>query len=244
VADTGFDYVELPLSGLSSLSPDELLRLEKALAYIPCRACNLFFPPNLSIVGKDMDIGGIRAYLEKMLPIAISLGSETLVFGNGGARKIPEGAARENIWENLRTLVEIMEEYATKHGIIIAVEPLNSAETNILNSYDEAALLTKGLNNVATMVDSYHVAMEGQNFDDVLETPGKLKHLHTAYPLGRLVPSPEDDMAKYAEFVKIVKQLGYNDKISIEGGLRTKNADEIYKEVEAALGVLRNLFEV
>ncbi|MCL2286640.1 MAG: hypothetical protein FWC32_09810, partial [Firmicutes bacterium] len=100
VADVGFDYVELPLSGVSALSTEELLQLEKALARIPCRACNLFFPSSLTIVGENMDVSGVRAYLEKMLPLVANLGVETLVFGNGGARKIPEGATRENIWGN------------------------------------------------------------------------------------------------------------------------------------------------
>jgi len=242
VAEAGFDYVELPLSGLSALSIDALSQLEKSLASIPCRACNLFFPPSLSIVGKNMDIAGIRAYLAKMLPLVASLGVETLVFGNGGARKIPEGATREGIWDNLRTLVEIMDEYAGKHGIIICVEPLNSTETNMLTSYGEAARLTKGLSHIATMIDSYHVAMEGQNFDDVLASPEKLKHLHTAYPQGRLVPSPQDDIAVYTAFVKIVNQLGYNDKISIEGGLRATNSADVYNQVTAALHTLKNLF--
>jgi len=240
VADAGFDYVELPLFSLSTMSANELSQLKKAA--VPCRACNLFFPPYLSIVGPGMDIAGVRAYLEKMLPLVADLGVETLVFGNGGARKIPEDASHESIWANLRTLVEIMDEYAAKTGVIISVEPLNTMETNILNSYGEAATLTKGLQNVATMVDSYHAAMENQNFDDVFATPEKLKHLHTAYPVGRLVPSPEDDMSKYTEFVKMVKQVGYNDKISVEGGLRTKPLDNMYVEIAAALQVLKNLF--
>jgi len=244
VAEVGFDYVELPLSGLWALPESELPRLEKSLTSIPCRACNLFFPPSLSIVGENMDISGIRAYLARMLPLVASLGVETLVFGNGGARKIPEGTMRESIWDNLRTLVEIMDEYADKHGVTICVEPLNSTETNILTSYGEAAKLTNGLNNVATMIDSYHVAMEAQAFDDVLEAPEKLKHLHTAYPEGRFVPSPQDSMVMYAEFVKVVKQLGYSGKISIEGRLRTTAPTDMYNEVAAALHTLINLFAV
>lgn len=240
VADAGFDYVELPLFSLSIMSDKELSLLDKAA--IPCKACNLFFPPSLSIVGSSMDIAGIRAYLEKMLPLIKDLGVETLVFGNGGARRIPEGVTKESIWADLRTLVEIMDEYGVKTGIIISVEPLNTTETNIINSYGEAAMLTKGLQNVATMVDSYHAAMENQNFDDVFVDSEKLKHLHTAYPAGRLIPSLEDDMGKYAEFVKMVKQVGYNNKISVEGGLRSKQPEDIYEEVAAALQVLKNLF--
>jgi len=166
---------------------------------------------------------------------------EVIVFGNGGARKIPDGAKREDIWANLRTVLEIMDEYAQKHDITIAVEPLNTMETNILTSYGEAAKLTIGLQNVATMVDSYHAAMEKQNFNDVFASPTQLKHLHTAYPTGRKVPSPKDDKTEYAEFVQMVKQLGYNNKISIEGGLR--NEVPLEEELAGALQFLKGLFQ-
>jgi len=240
VVSAGFDYVELPLSSISELSADELTQLEKFLTKIPCRACNLFFPPALAIVGPNMDIGGIQKYLLKMLPLVMNLGVETIVFGNGGARRVPEGAMHEDIWANLRTVVEIMDEHATKTGITIVVEPLNKLETNILNSYGEAAKLTDGLQNVATMIDSYHAFMENHNFDDVFAAPEKLQHLHTAYSAKRLVPSGKDDVLTYANFVQMVNKLGYSNKISIEGGLRNELPME--EEISDALQTLKGLF--
>ena len=241
VAEAGFDYVELPLSALSALSEEKIAQLKEALKKIPCKACNLFFPPSLTLVGQNMDMPGIAAYLERMLPFAAELGVETLVFGNGGARKIPDGVSCQSVWANLRTIVETMDIYAAKAGITIAVEPLNTTETNIINSYGEAVELTRGLKNVSAMVDSYHVAMEKQSYDDVIQNPSGLKHLHTAYPLGRMVPSPADDTALYDEFKKAIKATGYDGKISIEGALRGKNADEIRREVKDALAVVKGL---
>lgn len=241
VSEAGFDYVELPLSALSALQPREFAELEKALSAIPCKACNLFFPREITLVGPGMDVPGITAYLERMLPVAASLGIETLVFGNGGARKIPDGATRDSVWANLRTIAELMEEHAGKAGVTIAVEPLNTTETDIINSYGEAVELTTGLTHVAAMVDSYHVAMEKQNFDDMLKAPEKLAHLHTAFPIGRYVPSPADDMTQYADFVSAVKQAGYNGKLSIEGGLRSSEGNR-RKEIADALAVLQKMF--
>jgi len=51
-------------------------------------------------------------------------------------------------------------------------------------------------------------------------------------------------MAVYAEFVKVIKQLGYNNKISIEGRLRATSPIDMYNEVAAALRTLQNLFAV
>lgn len=241
VAEAGFDYVELPFSALSVFSGNKLAELKEELKKIPCKACNLFFLPSLTLVGIEMDASGIFAYLERMLPLAAEIGIESLVFGNGGARKIPEGVSRESVWANLRLIVETMEIFASKEGITISVEPLNTTETNIINSYGEAVELTKDLKNVASMIDSYHVAMENQTYDDVLQNPSSLKHLHTAYPMGRMVPSEANDMTLYEDFVKTIKKIGYNDKISIEGALRGKTPAEIRVEVKTSLKVLKEL---
>ena len=241
VAKAQFDYVELPLYTLSALSTDEVAQLKKALQVIPCKACNIFFPFSLSIVGPNMDMDGIRAYLGRMLPMVADMGVETLVFGNGGARKIPEGESRESIWQNLRTIVELMDEHAVKTGITISVEPLNSRESNIINSYSEAVALTKGLTNVATMIDSYHVAADAQTYDDVYQHPQALRHIHIAYADGRMVPSSGDNKALYADFVHMVKSLGYNGKVSIEGGLRATDPMGIAAEIKDSLQALKSL---
>jgi len=243
VAEAGFDYVELPLFKLWEMSTAEVAKLKEALGAIPCKACNVFFPGALTIVGPQMDMDGVHLYLEKMLPFAAGLGVETLVFGNGGARKIPEGVSREAVWGNLRQVVEAMDAYAKKTGILISVEPLNKSETNIINSYGEAVALTEGLVHVSTMIDSYHVAAEGQNYDDVYKYPKALGHLHTAYPVGRTVPSPGDDMALYDGFVQMVKTLGYDGKISVEGALRATEPRDVKAEVMACLEVVKGMLE-
>jgi len=245
LAGAGFDYVELPLSGLAEMEPPEIAKVKKHLQHIPCRACNVFFPGWMPLVGPEMNIEAIDAYLDCMMPLAADLGVENLVFGNGGARKIPEGASREAIWADLRKIVEVMEVHAKKHGIPISVEPLNFNETNIINSYGEAVALTEGLKHVATMIDSYHTAVNGHSYDDVYKNPHGMWHLHTAYPTGRMVPSPEDDMSLYADFVQMVKAVGYSGKISVEGALRASASEPaaVLAELRACLNTLKGLFE-
>ena len=242
VAAAGFDYVELPLNALWGLTPGEMAALKEALKKIPCRACNIFFPGSLAVVGPQADMQQVNAYIEKMLPLAANLGAEVIVFGNGGARKVPEGESREAVWSRLRQVVEVMDAHAKNAGVNIVVEPLNASETNMINTYGEAVALSHGLAYVSTMIDSYHVAKDGQSYDDVYKYPQALGHLHTAYPVGRMVPSPGDDMSLYAEFVKMVKTLGYDGKISVEGGLRAKEPQDIKAEVRASLDVLRAMF--
>ena len=243
VVAAGYDYVELPLFAISQLTEGELEALKGELERIPCRACNIFFPPANSVVGEAFNEEYVNQYLAKMIPIAKSLGVEVLVFGNGGARNAPEGANHQSILANIRTILEIMDKHLAGTGITVVVEPLNKTETNMVNSYGEAAALVNGLANVKTMVDSYHVAMEQQDYSDVMASPEYLKHLHTAYPAGRLVPSKQDDASLYASFVDVVKKTGYNGMISIEGGLPNCEKMTVAEKVAEGLSVVKAMFQ-
>lgn len=242
LAKAGFDYVELPFYIVSGMNEEELTKLKAASKIIPFLACNIFFPSSLKLVGQEKDVSGVEAYLKRMLPVAKDLGVETLVFGNGGARRIPDGQSYDTIWEDLRKIVETMEVHAKKVGITIAIEPLNSRESNIILSYGEAVKLAEGLTHITTMIDSYHNQADGRNYDDVYENPDYLGHLHTAYQTGRMVPSPKDDMSLYADFVKMVKTVGYNGKITVEASLRATEPEAIEAEYAACIDTLKKLF--
>jgi sugar phosphate isomerase/epimerase len=242
VAEAGFDYVELPFYALSTCEKIGELKKELQNTRLRCLACNIFFPPGIPLVGADRDKQGIEKYLNRMLPLAEELGAETLVFGNGGFRRVPVGETQETVWGHLRELVETMDRYAEKTGIKIAVEPLNTTETDMINNYKQAVELTRGLQHVGAMVDSYHVLMENQSYADVLAHPEKLWHLHIAYSKKRRIPSPSDDKGEYEDFSKTIQATGYDDKISIEG---TKSFDDngkgfLMAEIKDSLEVLKN----
>ena len=235
VCASGFDFLELPMFALTALSPDKLAQLKKALSDkgVPCLACNIFFPQSVPIVGPDKDVGEIKAYIDKAMAIAKDLGVETIVFGNGGAR-------RDATWDELQTVVKMLDEAAGKNNLSFVIEPLNKKETNTILSYTEAVKLAEGAKNVRSMCDWYHTCMEAQTLDDLYEYPDMLGHLHIAYSKERLIPSPNDDMSFYDDFVKTIKQLGYNNKLSVEGSLRNNN--DPAQEIKQCLETLKQLF--
>jgi len=235
VCESGFEYVELPMFAMAALSPDQLTALKKELAdkNMPCLACNVFFPQSIPIIGPERDKSQMLSYIEKALAIAADMGIETAVFGNGGARKIPDGSNREATWSQLRDIVEMMDPIAQRNNVTVVVEPLNQLETDMINSYTDAVKLTEGAKSVAAMCDWYHVFMEGQTLEDLFKYPKKLRHLHIAYGRERLIPSPTDDMNHYGDFAKAVKKLGYNDKLSVEGGFKKIGAAEVGSGIES-----------
>ena len=225
IAAAGFDYIELEFADLAQYDNVPALKKVMREANIPCLSCNVFFIPTIKLVGRDRDVAGIEAYLSRMLPLAADLGMETLVFGNGRARSVPEGENPEEIQKHLRDIVERMETHAARNGLKIAVEPLGHTETDMILSYSQAVALTEGLTHVGAMVDSYHVLCNNQDYYNVAAHPEKLFHVHTAYSLERLAPASADDPAQYAPLVQALRQANYNGKISIEANERGTYAE-------------------
>jgi sugar phosphate isomerase/epimerase len=106
-------------------------------------------------------------------------------------------------------------EAAADNRIMIAIEPLNRKECNILNSVPEALSYADALGapNVRVLADFYHIDEDGQPFSDVVDAGDGLAHVHVA-DTGRKHPgSGEYD---YDAFLGALKQIGYDARISVE----------------------------
>ena len=94
----GFDYVELGTTEIAALSDEEY---EKAVIHIqqvglPVPVVNLFLPAALKVTGPDTDRDQQMAYVKKAFARLSRLGTEIVVFGSGGARRVPEGFPKED----------------------------------------------------------------------------------------------------------------------------------------------------
>ena len=222
IANAGYDYIETPLSVIAGFDDERYKKFRQILAEkkIPCKANFLLFPHSMILAGDNFDISVIKSHAEKVLAAASDFGSETVVFGNGGSRAVKEGMDREKVYAQITEIIAAVDPLCAKFGIDVVIEPLNFKETNMINSFMDGVNLIKdaGAQNVGVLCDWYHVRMNGQTAGDITGYEKYLKHLHIAYPPGRKIPSPDDDMAEYADFAEVIKQTGYNNKISIEAG--------------------------
>src|SRR5262245_52533671 len=126
----GFDYVELGVRNFAKLSDEEfakLLEKHKAVG-IPTPVGNVFLPNEMKVVGPEIDKAKQMEYVTKALDRAKQLGLKTIVFGSGGARKVPEGFAKEEAFKQLVEFAKRIAPEAKKRGIVLAVEPLRSQE--------------------------------------------------------------------------------------------------------------------
>ena len=93
----GFDYIELPLNGISALTESEFAGLEETVreSSIRCEGCNSFFPSSLRIIGPGSDMKRTEEYVRLVLSRAARLGSKQAGIGSGPSRSIPDGYDRE-----------------------------------------------------------------------------------------------------------------------------------------------------
>jgi sugar phosphate isomerase/epimerase len=237
----GFDYVEVAATEVANLSDadfDAVLARAKALG-MPTPAANLFLPATLKVVGPDVNVEQQTAHVKKVMARLSKLGVQVLVFGSGGARRVPDGYSRDEAWKQLVDFSRRAAQEAKPAGITIAIEPLRAQETNIINSAAEGLRLVEDVKdpNFQLMIDFYHLASEKEDPSIVIKGKDHLRHLHFANPNGRVFPQKWDEF-DYAPFFTNLKAIGYDGRISMEG-----STTDLAAQGPVTVALLRKAFE-
>jgi D-psicose/D-tagatose/L-ribulose 3-epimerase len=237
----GFDYVELSATEVANLSDADfdasVARLKQAGIATP--AANLFVPQTIKVVGPDINLEAQAAHVSKVMSRLSKLGVEVLVFGSGGARRVPDNFSRDDAWKQLVDFSRRAAEEAKRYNITVAIEPLRKQETNIINSAAEGLDLVNAVNhpNFQLMIDFYHLASEHEDPAIVLKAKDHLRHLHVANPQGRVFPQKWDEF-DYAPFFANLKAIGYDKRISMEG-----STTDLAAQGPVTVALLRKAFE-
>ncbi len=234
----GFDFVELAVKGFTSMPDEEFAKFKARHKEVglPTPVGNNFIPAEMKVVGPEVDEAKVMEYVKKALDRSKELGLKTIVFGSGGARKVPDGFAKEEAMKQLVAIAKKMGPEAKKRGITIAVEPLQSRETNIINSAAEGLEWVKAVNhpNFQLMVDFYHLALEKEDPVILSKAAKHIKHFHIANPHGRIFPKSSEEI-DYTGFFENIKKSKYKGGISVEG-----KANNFETDAPAALAFLRD----
>jgi len=241
VAKMGFDYIEPSVTGIADMDSEVFSEIANKVekSAIKCEAFNVLFPRDIRLTGQEVDKERIKEYLDNAFARVSQLGGKVVVFGSGGSRRIPDGWSRENAWEQLIEAAKITGDIAGKYDITIAMEPLNTGETNILNSVAEGFKFVQEVShpNVKLLADFYHMRKENEELSILEEVSSQLVHVHIAKGDGRTYPlSTSEDI--YEDFFNILKKAGYNGRCSIEG-----RTDDMEADGPIALALLRKLAE-
>lgn len=218
-AQMGFDYVECAFSRLAAMPEEEYQALlaKKDSFPVPVTKANLFLPADVKPVGPDVSEKVLREYMERAFTRAAAIGVKLVVFGSGGARKVPEGWSHARAWRQLCDFLELAAEYAEKYDVVIALEPLRSQECNLLNYVSEGTALCGIVNHpyITVLGDFFHMYMGSEPWEHLVRAGEKLSHVHICNPVGRLFPAPEDGF-DYASVINMLKEMNYQGDISVE----------------------------
>ena len=224
----GFEYVELSTTEVAGLSDAEFEQAAARIRQIglPVPAANLFLPATIKVTGADIDLNQQMAHVRKAFARLAGLGTEIVVFGSGGARRVPDGFPKEQAFQQLVAFGRRIAPEARARGITIAIEPLRHEETNIINSAAEGLALVNAIDdpNFQLMIDFYHLASEKEDPAIVVRAAPHIRHLHMANPQGRVFPRKWEEF-NYAPFFAALNQIGYNARISVEASTTDLSTD-------------------
>lgn len=223
LAEAGYDYIEPAVSAVLVPDSDEAAWTEhrRKLDAMPLRpeAFNMFVPARLKVVGPEVDATALEAYVHSALARAAQVGGKIIVFGSGGARKVPDSFSRDEARAQIIRFLGWCADAYEKTGVVVVTEPLNQTECNILNSVGEGAEYVQavGRPGVRNLADSYHMEKDGEPLEEIVRYGSTIAHTHTA-DTGRFAPGTGE--YDHAALIRALRTIGYaqhtDTRLSIE----------------------------
>ena len=179
-------------------------------------AMNIFMPGDMKLVGPDVKEGAILAYAKTVFERCKRAGITMVIWGSGGARRVPDGFDYNKAKEQFINIAGKVSVLAKKHKINLALENLNSTETNFINTAEEAFEVVNKVDqsNFWLCVDIYHMLMEGEQPSVIAKTKKKLIHVDIAEKVKRAPPGVAGD--DFRPYLTELKKVGYSRKIVLE----------------------------
>lgn len=187
-----------------------------AKAKLPVYALNIFIPGNMKLVGPDVHEQQLLDYAEKVFDRCDRLGVSLIVWGSGGARRVPEGFDHGVATKQFVAIATKISELARKKGIVLALENLNHTETNFINTVADALEVVKKVDqpNFKLCADIYHMLMEDESPGILSKTRKYLIHCDAAEKDGRTPPGVHND--DFRPYLTELYKVGYSGMIILE----------------------------
>jgi sugar phosphate isomerase/epimerase len=236
----GFDYAEIRVGDFMKLSDDELEQLvaKNREIGLPTPAAYTFLPPELKIVGPEVDEPRVMAYATKAFTRCERLGVRILLFGSPAARKTPDGFSKPDAFRQLVAIGKKMAPVAAKHGLTLAAAPISPAQTNMINTTAEALAWVEAVGHAHFQftTDLYHLVAAGDKPESLLSAGKRLVYAKISNPNGRVLPQRADEY-DYASYFRVLHQLGYQGLLGVEA-----SPDNLESGGPVATKLLRSLW--
>ena len=212
----GFDGVEVPLFRPKDFAA-ALIRDGVASNGLECTVCSVLVD-GMNLISDDADVRRkTQAHLKEAIKAAAEAGAKMIA----GPLYSPVGflPGRRRTGDEWKWAVEghqALGETLARHGVTMAIEPLNRFETYFLNTANDAATLASEINhpNVGILFDTFHANIEEKDIGAGYRTVGThLKHVH-ACENDRGIPG--SGHVEWPSVFKALRDLRYDGWLTIE----------------------------
>jgi sugar phosphate isomerase/epimerase len=230
---SGYHFiVENVVKYFSPLAVDEAT-FEKNLATFSAMrtkiyALNIFMPGDMKLVGPDVNEAAIVNYARGVFARCQRAKIDLIIWGSGGARRVPDGYDKLKARQQFIGVARKVAVVAKGYGIRLALENLNSTETNFINTVEDALQVVKDVNhpNFRLCVDIYHMLMENEPPAIIERTGEYLIHCDIAEREGRAAPGVHGQ--DFTPYLRALKKVHYHKLIVLE--CRWNNLDAEMKQ--------------
>lgn len=236
----GYDYAELDIKNTAKLS-DEAFAAYLAKARdvgLPIESGYMYLADGMYVNRLEADKDALRRYCDTVAERCHALGIQTIVYGSGASRRIPDGLSSAEVFEDIAAFLhDIAAPSVEPYGIQIVIEPLEKKGGDMIHTVPEAKKLSDavGSPSVQCLADLYHMYSENDPLSSITDCKGRLLHAHTAEPVGRQYPR-RDDGFDQAPFLRALLEAGC-PRVSVEAHAPT---DEQFLDfAKEALATLR-----
>ena len=221
VREAGFDCVEMGSGALLYDQDDAAfapVRRQLQSAPVKVESFNVFLPAALKVTGPDVDLSAVGRHMDIVLRRASEVGASIMVFGSGGARKIPDGWPLERGRAQFVEAARLAGETGAKYGMTVVLEPLLKRACNFFNRTDQGIEYVDAVNhpNLKLLTDLYHIAWEGEAFESMVRAGRRLAHIHLATPCIPETGSDGGPGYDFPGFFSALARAGYDGRIVVE----------------------------
>ncbi|MDR2232887.1 MAG: sugar phosphate isomerase/epimerase [Tannerella sp.] len=216
----GCSYVEIGINNFFMPAQNDsafAANLKSATeSVLPVSAGNTFFPGNIKLVGPEANIDAALRHADIAMQRAKQTGTHIFVLGSGGARRIPEGFDAEKAMDQFIELCKQLALLGEKYNVVIVIEPLRKQETNFINTVRQGTEIVRKVNhpNLRVLADFYHMAVEDEDAQAIIEAGELLYHCHIAEEAERTSPGIKGD--DFTAYFKALKSINYKGSLSLE----------------------------
>jgi len=159
-----------------------------------------------------------QEYMEELIHFCADIGGKVLLHGSPHQRTVKEGWDFKQAWEYAKETFKVCLETARKRNVVYCIEPLTRANTNFINTAEDALRMVKEIRhpNFKMMFDCRSASAQEESVPEALFRAlksGQLRHVHVNDANGR---GPGFGETKFTPILKTLIKNGYKGYISVE----------------------------